>query len=74
MNIAEIRIVKHVKLKFEDHVTHVFTFAEPVDPKKVVKHPAISAYIQNQAISNYMILDSDCEKTIRLKVQDRMNF
>lgn len=68
MNISDIRIERHIKLKFETHTTHVFTFAQPVDLSTITKHPAISVFLEKQALSNYMLLESSCQKTVRLKI------
>ncbi|MGK7388897.1 MAG: hypothetical protein ACNS60_01040 [Candidatus Cyclobacteriaceae bacterium M2_1C_046] len=68
MNISSIRILKHIKLEFDNYTTHVFTFEKPVDLLNISKHPAISVLTDQQAASNYMLLESNCPKTVRVKI------
>lgn len=68
MNISTIPVHKHTKLDFGEHTTHVFTFAERVNVKSSTSHPAIATLIANKPISSYLVLNSSCPKTIRVKI------
>ena len=68
MNISTIPVQKHTKLDFDEHTTHVFTFAERVSVESSTSHPAIATLIANKSYSSYLLLTSSCPKTIRLKI------
>lgn len=68
MNISTIPVQKHTKLDFEEHITHVFTFAERVNIESSTSHPAIATLIAHKPFSSYLVLNSSCPKTIRVKI------